>query len=240
MMIRTRVKNFLTALLALSATLCCLFFAACGDKSNGNGGDGQENQGGAVENVTLTGIVRTASCAAVQEQVLYDGEIKGQADENGRFEITVPRGSDEDYTSKAGISSDSIRYVEYNDSQPKLVIIKLEDGMEISDFYFLSGKVVLHSDGETVASGVSLKVDGNVVKTFGSDRNFDLPPIYKDSIISAYKEGGEFVDASMLPYNDLCFADELATATETRSVTANGQRVELKFIAGVTFRLKDV
>lgn len=243
-MIRTRTKFLSTVIAVLLAAVCCLFFSACGDNGKGNGGSQSGGQGGnggnGVNNVTLTGMVRTASYAALPETIFYDKEVKGQADENGRFEITVPQGSDEDYTSKITISSNSFCYIEYEDSQSRLVIIKLEEGMQISDFYFLAGKVVLHSDGETVASGASLKVDGNVIKTFENDRNFDSAPIYKDSIISAYKEGGEFIDASMIPYNNICFADQLATATETRSITANGQTVELKFIAGVTFRLKDV
>lgn len=236
-MIKHRIKIFSIILACLLASVCCLLFAACGDK--GNGGN-QGGNGGGNHNVTLTGIVRTASYVALQESILYDGQVKAQSDENGRFEISVPSGSNEDYTLKTGISSDSFRYIEYENGQLSLVIIKLEEGMQISDFYFLAGKVVLHSDGETVAPGVALKVDGNVIKTFEDNRNFDTAPIYKNSIISAYKEGGEFIDASLIAYNDICFADALETATETRSVTVNGQTVELKLIAGVTFRLKDI
>ena len=237
-MIKRRIKIFSTVLAFILASICCLFFAACRDK--GNGGNQGGNGGGTSNNVTLNGIVRTLSYDAVQESILYDGEVKAQSDENGRFEISVPPGSNEDYTLKAGISSNSFRYIEYENGQLSLVIIKLEEGMQISDFYFLAGKVVLHSDGETVAPGVALKVDGNVIKTFEDNRNFDTAPIFKDSIISVYKEGAEFIDASLIPYNDICFADELATVTETRSVIVNGQTVELKLIAGVTFRLKDV
>lgn len=227
--IRTKIASVILTL--VTAVVCCMLCVACNDGNNG--GDNFKHY------VTVSGVVRTASYVPLQEQIYYDGEVVGTSDAQGMFEISIPIGSDEDNTAKLGLASDSFRYVKY-DGQMRVVIIKLDDGMQISDFYFLSGKVVLQSDGETVATGAELRIDGNTVWPFDTNGNFDLEPVHKDSIVSAYKEGYEFVTATMKPYNDICFADALETTTETRTLTVNGKSETLKCITGVTFRLNDI
>lgn len=214
----------------LATVFCTFAMIACGDGNwNGN-----------KNNVTVKGYVRTASFERVQDNVYYDGELKVRSSSDGSFEIEVPNGSDEEITSGISLEGSSFTYVQYDSNERVVVIVKLDDGMTVNDFYFLSGKMVLHSDGETVASGTELRIDGNTVKSFSDDRNFDIGPVYKDSIVSAYKEGGEFINASLIPHNDICFADKLSDVSETTEVAINGEKVNLKHITGVTFRLKDI
>ena len=227
---------FCAAAALLFAAVAC--FAGC--QNGGRNGDQNGGQGGGQGTFALKGIVRTVSFAGAQEDIYYGGEVIGRSAADGSFEIQAPAGkSDEELTAQIGLAGDSLTYTQYTSEGLSLVIVRLGEGMAAEDFYFLSGKVVLHSDGETVAAGAELRIDGTPVKAFSDDRNFDVGLVHKDSIVSVYKEGWESIDANLIPYNDVCFAEKLAGVRETTELTANGAKTAFKHLTGVTFRLRE-
>ena len=233
-MIKHKIKFFTLFMATVFVFAVSVFLAACG-KGNGNGASGDNGN-----KMVVKGYVRTVSFETVQENIYYTGELKGQTDTDGSFEIQVPLVSDEELTDNFALAHNRLTYVQYDANEKSVIMVKLDEGMTVNDFYFLSGKMVLHSDGETVASGTELKIDGNTVKSFSDDGNFDIAMVHKNSTISAYKDGGEFVSASLIPYNNICFSDTLSSVSETSEITVNGAKVSLKHITGVTFRLNDI
>lgn len=239
-----------TILLVALVLLVSLFAVACGnnggnsDSNGGNSNGGNNNGGNRIEYVDLQGYIRDVGFQSVaQAKICYDGEVKATSGEDGRFTVSVKR---EDYNLTTGKitveGSPSLTYYDYNSQQ--LLIIKLEEGMEITDFYFISGKVVEYYNGETAVEGSVLCIDGTTVKTFstvGNDRNFDLAFVHKDSVISAYKEGYTSHLELYGPEITGIRVGDIPATNETQSICVNGEEVAFKVIGGgFTFRLKSI
>lgn len=220
-------------LVALMLLVCC-FAAACDDGEKGGHVDYDDVQG-YVRGVDFQGVAQAKIC--------YDGEVKATAGEDGTFTISVPRQDDSALTGKITLDGvPSLAYFDYNGGK-QLVIIKLEEGMQVTDFYFVSGKVVEYYNGETAVDGSVLMIDGNVVKTFsadGNDRNFDLTFVHKDSLITAYKDGYTcHLEVYGPEITGIPVANLSENVTETKTLCVNGSDATVKVIGGgLTFRLK--
>lgn len=227
--------RFFAVLLVVVALLVCCFATAC---NNG------ENGGGHVEYDDLQGYVRTVGFQnAAQEKICYNGAVTTTADDEGRFTINVQREDFDLITGKITIDgSPSLTYFDYNSQQ--LVIIKIEEGMNVTDFYYLSGKVVEYYNGETAVESSVLKIDDTIVKTFttvGNDRNFNLAFVHKDSVVSAYKEGYSCHIEVYGPEITGVRVTDISTTYDTKELYVNGENVTLKEIGGgFTFRLKSI
>lgn len=218
---------------AFLVLLMCIFAVACSDSQNG---------GDNVEYEDVHGYVRTADFQDIaQAEICYNGAVKTTTDNEGKFTISVQK---EDYnliTGKITVEgSPSLTYFDYNLKQ--FVVIKLEEGMDVTEFYCISGKVVEYYNGETAVEGSVLKIDDVVIKTFttvGNDRNFNIEFVHKDSVISAYKEGYTcHIEVFGPEISGVCVTD-IPTTTETKELYVNGEKVALNEIGGgFTFRLK--
>lgn len=228
MAIADRIKNLAAILSALLLMLLPTFFAACG-------GDGWR------QDTVVTGVLRDKSFAPLSEDIYFDGEKVGTSAADGSFEITVSDSSQDGLTTKLGLGegSKSFVYMQYGENASTTVIVKCDTDFSIDDYYMLSGKIVLHSDGETAAGGTELRIDGNRVARDESARDFDVPFVHKDSIISVYKEGYISVDSAFLPYNERCLSEALAETQDLAEVYVNGLRTNLKQVGGVTFRMAE-
>lgn len=227
-------KNRLSIiLLATLVLLICFFIVACNDSENG---------GGHVEYYDVQGYVRTVDFQNVaQAKICYNGAVKSTADNEGKFTISVQREDFDLTTGKITIEdSSSLTYFDYKSQQ--FVIIKIEEGMEVTDFCFLSGKVVEYYNGEIAVDDSVLKIDDTIVKTFttvGNDRNFNLAFVHKDSVVSAYKEGYTCHLEVYGPVITGVRVKDISTTSEIKELYVNGENVTLKELGGgFTFRLK--
>lgn len=230
-------KTLASRVYAVVATALTLFFvftfAACANGDGGNGGP----QGGSQNLVAVTGTVRDVSFRPLAEDIYYDGKKVGRSDDNGHFEVKVANTEEKTLTQMLSVAEHSFAYCSYNDSGMYAVLVKTEKDFRAEDFVMIGGKIVLHSDGETVASGVELRIDGVKILVTGNNRNFDLAFIYKESVLSVYKEGGNFVDINSIPYSEVSVSTLIGNATESQKRVVNGEDVQIKCVSGVTFRL---
>ena len=224
-------KKVASILGVITMTVC----VGCGEDTNGQ----SQNGGGSGRTVTLTGTVRSARFAPVKADIFYDGKNVGVSKDDGTFEVTVPERAGGNYDSVLGVGNSFTRSY-YQNNQQTIEIIVLEDGMTYNDFYMFSGKIVLHSDGETVASGTTMKIDGNTVLTVSDNRNFDVGPVYKDSVITWTNEQGTFLDGKFLPLESCTFAQGFSEIADTTEQYINGEKVTLKHVVGYTVRLNNV
>lgn len=237
-----KTKLILMLMLALALLVSC-FAIACGNDGNSeNGGNG--GGGFHVNNEELNGYIRTVGFQSVaQAKICYNGEVKATAGDDGKFTISVKR---EDYNVTTGKitveGSPSLTYYDYNSRQ--LVVIQIEEGMEVTDFYSVAGKVVEYYSGETAVEGSVLCIDGTVVKTFsavGNDRNFNLSFVHKDSIISARKDGYTCHLEVHGPEITGFRVSDIPVTAETQKVFVNGKEVTFNELGGgFTFRLKSI
>lgn len=227
-------KNRLSIILLVALALLTSFFVvACNDGENG---------GNHVEYDNVQGYVRTVGFQNVaQAKICYNGVVEATTDNEGKFTISVQREDFNLTTGKITIEgSPSLTYFDYNSQQ--FVIIQIEEGMEATDFYYLSGKVVEYYNGETAVDESVLKIDDTIIKTFttvGNDRNFNLAFVHKDSVVSAYKEGYTCHLELYGPEITGVRVADISTTSETTELYVNGENVTLKEIGGgFTFRLK--
>lgn len=227
-------NNRLSVILLVALVLLVSCFAvACNNGEPGRGRVGYEDVQGYVRAVDFQSVAQAKIC--------YNGTVKATADDEGKFTISVPR---EDYnltTGKITIEgSPSLTYFDYNSRQ--LVVIQIEEGMKVTDFYYLSGKVVEYYNGEVAVDGSVLRIDGTVVKTFsttGNDRNFDLAFVHKDSVVSAYKQGYTCHLEVYGPEVNGIRVSDIQNISETKTLCVNGENATLNVIGGgFTFRLK--
>lgn len=244
---KTFSKVIAIVLLIVLSFACCLLVACDNNapdenNNNNNSGNNNENNNNNDNNVTVTymdvtGYIRNVLFEPVQTDVYYNGEVKSQSDTDGNFELTVETEGYDALTGKIGLKGPSLTYFELDTDKTRLIIIELDEGMTVNDFYFFSGKVVDHSDGESAVAGSSLTIDGTAVATFESHGNFDVQFVHKDSVVTAVMDGYDCYDGYFHPWKGGSLADKLDGTELTRSVIVNGEKVTLKHIIGFTLRL---
>lgn len=239
----------LSIAIMIIALLCVVVLCACdkGDNehnnnSNSNNNNNQEN----LKSYSFSVDVRNASFVPIEgAEIIYDGKSVGLSNSEGGAECSVMI-SGNIIPNKIGIFGRSyiLKCPSMMDSDgtpiesPYFQIIVLQDGDSLQDFFYISGKIVTHSDGETVEYGVSLTLDGNEVHNTDNGRDYGII-MRSGSTLSAHKDGYDFVDIAAIPYNDVVFnKEDLSATTEVTDVIFNGEDATIKCLGGVTFRAK--
>lgn len=227
-------RRIFAALLCAVALVFASCFVGCGNGSGNGNGSGDDRL------TAVSGTVRTVGFTPLAVDILYDGKKVGVSGDDGAFTVNIPHGDDIAQSAKLTVDGNAFTYLSYSNSKREFVIVRAETDATVDDFCCVSGKVVLHSDGETVAPGCELRIDGATVLHITTDRNFDIKFVHKDSVFSAYKQGGEFVDRNEIPYDRVTPADVFDDHDETTELTVNGQKRTVKVISPITFRLNDI
>lgn len=173
----------------------------------------------------------------LEEEVLFSFSNSSET----RLETTLKAniGYDE-LLSKINVT---IPFFYYKEMSTTVIVLTSEEiGTDISNFYKVGGKVVKHTGGEDPAIGANLYVDGNLFKTIQDDengKNFDIPFVHKNSTISVGNEGKEYIDLSLLPFDSFKISEEIFNSLNTIKTYVNGQEIEIKEYAPLTFREKD-
>ena len=233
-------RNVSAIFLIIALMFTCCLIAAC---DNNNGNNGGNNGGGnnppapPVSNLKLSVYVRNVSFEPIQTDVYYNNEVAGQSDAEGKLELTVKSEGMDALTGKIGLKDPSLTYAPMDMNSSDIVIIRLDEGMTVNDFYFFSGKVVNHSDGESALAGARLVINGTTVWTFENSGNFDLSFVHKDSAVNAVMEGYDCLDGFFHPWEGGTLEEVLQDTSETVSVVVNGKKTDYKHITGFTLRL---
>ena len=102
-------------------------------------------------------------------------------------------------------------------------------------------KRIIAIGGGELRERTTMKIDGNTVLTVSDNRNFDVGPVYKDSVITWTNEQGTFLDGkNFLPLESCTFAQGFSEIADTTEQYINGEKVTLKHVVGYTVRLNNV